>query len=232
MLHYNNRRNNPGHHDRCLCGSESFSICSFCCPKGLVRFVLTDGTMGFPLALLTTYLQGWPCQVELLHLDQKPASSPGDVLHFFQCSFLLSLADAFCTPQSKVLHLPQVQTDCAPWPNQQRLQKNFCKIWELGNTCELCCSKRCYKNVMQPECFMKSPLGFLKYYWSAIYFHSRGKKKLEFLHFVFPFYMETILNWGVWVRVLSFWRVRGFIYKKIKATALFLTPLLNTHHVL
>lgn len=231
MLHYNNRRNNPGHHDHCLHGSESVSICSFCCPKGLVRFVLTNGTMGFPLALLTTYLQGWPCQVELLHLDQKPASSPGDVLRFSQCSFLLSLADAFCTPQSKVLHLPQVQTDCVPWPNQQRLQKNFCKIWELGNTCELHCSKRRYKNVMQPQCFMKSPAWIFEVLLICNSFSFQGKKNWN-SSFVFPFYMETILNWGVWVCLLSFWRVRGFIYKKIKATALFLTPLLNTHHVL
>lgn len=164
-------------------------------------------------------------------LGPETSIQPRRFLRFFQCSFLLSLADAFCTPQSKVLHLPQVQTGCAPWPNQQHLQKNFCKIWELGNTCELHCSKICYKNVMQPECFTKSPLGFLKYYWSAIHFHSRGKKNGN-SSFVFPFYMETILNWGVWVCLLSFWRVRGFIYKKIKASALFLTPLLNAHHVL
>lgn len=79
MLHYSNRENNPAHHGHCLYSSDSVSMRSFCCPKGLVHFGYTNVTRGFPLALVAKRLEGCPCHVKLLTLDQKPESSPVDV---------------------------------------------------------------------------------------------------------------------------------------------------------
>lgn len=151
---------------------------------------------------------------------------------FFQCSFSLSLGDAFCAPQSKAVCFPQGQTHCAPWPNQQHLWRNFRKIWELGHIRELCRSKTCYKNAMQPTWRMKIPPWIFEILLicNSFSFQSK-KKKLEFLLCV-PILHETILNWGVGVCLLCFWRVRAFIYKQIRATALFLVPLPNTYRVL
>lgn len=69
MLHYTNGENNPAHHGHCLYSSDSVSMHSFCCPKGLVHFGYTNGMRGFPLALVAKRLEGCPCHVKLLTLD-------------------------------------------------------------------------------------------------------------------------------------------------------------------
>lgn len=107
--------------------SDGVSRCSFCCPKGLLHVGYTNGIRSFSLALVTKRLEECPCQVKLLPLDQKPEYSPGDIFWLFLPVFPLHLLGRF-TPQSKVFHLPQIQTNCGPWPYQWSLGRHFYKI--------------------------------------------------------------------------------------------------------
>lgn len=143
--------------------SDSVSRCFFAAPK-VVHFGYTNGTRGFSLGLVTKPLEGRPCQMKLLPLDQKPKSSPGDIFWLFLPVLLFTLLGRF-TCQSKAFHLSQIHTNCGPWPYQWSIGRHFHKIWKLGNTCELHGSIKQYKNVMKPQKFLKAPaLGFFKYY--------------------------------------------------------------------
>lgn len=148
MPPYSKWENNLCHHGLCLYSSDSVSRYSFCCPKGLVNFGSAKGMRGIPLALVPKCLEGCPCQVKLLPLDQKPRSIPGDVFWLFFIVLLFTLLGRF-PPQSKAFHLPQIQTNCGPWPYQQSFERQFYKIWKLGNRGELYGSIKHYKSVMK-----------------------------------------------------------------------------------